>query len=287
MTNKNLSQSTNYVAIAQETLSIIERGGYFNTSSDWCSIRDMSASRLYEPFMLQNLVESYDPAIFKIGPISVVGDGPAITVTEETTGMALRRMAKDGPVCGLNFASAKNPGGGFLAGSVAQEEDLARASTLYEQLRTQTRYYQANRAAENALYTDHLIYTPKVVFFRDEHLKLLDAPFDAAMITTPAPNVGALYGDKGTINEAATQISNTVLRRITYILQVAQDNGQRRLVLGAWGCGVFGNDPVRVAHSFKVALKKFPGAFDEVCFAIYDRSQHQTTLTAFRNMFEE
>src|SRR5262249_60941792 len=88
----------------------------------------------------------------------------------------------------LNFASARNPGGGFLGGAKAQEEDLARRSALYACLLTQRPYYDANRAERSLLYTDHIIYSPSVPFFRDRALDLVESPFCASIITAPAPN---------------------------------------------------------------------------------------------------
>lgn len=60
------------------------------------------------------------------------------------------------PVLALNFASAKNPGGGFLGGSQAQEESLARASALYECINAVRGFYDTNRACESCLYTHHM-----------------------------------------------------------------------------------------------------------------------------------
>jgi uncharacterized protein (TIGR02452 family) len=53
------------------------------------------------------------------------------------------------------------------------------------------------------------------------------------------------------------------------ILAIAFDNWRRDLVLGAWGCGVFGNDPFDVAALFKQALDACPGVFRKVVFAVY------------------
>jgi uncharacterized protein (TIGR02452 family) len=90
-----------------------------------------------------------------------------VEVTNETTSAAGRRLTideKESRVCVLNFASARKPGGGFLGGAKAQEEDLARASALYACLEPQRAYYDANRKHDSTLYTDHVIYSPNVPF---------------------------------------------------------------------------------------------------------------------------
>lgn len=282
-TNRPKSIVQKLIDVAQETMGFIDHGGYYNAHADWCSL-NVLPSRLYEPGTLLGLHDLHDPDLRSSGKC------PKVTVTAETTAMALRRLAQDGPVCGLNFASARHPGGGVLNGSIAQEEDLARCSTLYRTLVAQKAFYEANRAAENELYTDHIIYSPKVSFFRDEHLALLDAPFDANIITVPAPNVGAIHRklllENKTYEKMAEHVTFTLIRRIDYLLHVAADNGQRRLVLGAWGCGVFGNDPLEVASSFRMVIPEFLGDFDEIVFAIYDTSDAQHVLKTFYRVFE-
>ena len=205
-----------------------------------------------------------------------------VEVTDETTAAAGRRLVGEGEarVAALNFASAKNPGGGFLGGAKAQEEDLARCSALYTCLLRQPRYYEVNRATASMIYTDHLIYSPDVPFFRDERLALLDAPFTLSIVTAPAPNAGeALRRDRG----AKAEIREALDRRAAYVLAAMALHGHRTLVLGAWGCGVFRNDPREVADVLarSIVHPRFEGAFDRVVFAVYDRSKERANLRAF------
>lgn len=210
-----------------------------------------------------------------------------IEVTAETSAEAARRLVDReaiAHVAALNFASAKNPGGGFLRGTKAQEEDLARCSALYACQLIKWGYYEENRASGTRLYTDHLIYSPDVPFFRDENLELIATPFLVSIITSPAPNAGEeLMRNPG----AAPAIQDTLRRRAEHVLRVAAHHGHRTLVLGAWGCGVFRNDPSEVASVFSDHLgsPRFQGAFDRVVFAIYDRTREQSTLGAFKKRF--
>lgn len=213
---------------------------------------------------------------------------PKIEVTDETTQIAAGRLVQSEGVADLallNFASAMNQGGGFINGAKAQEEDLCRCSGLYPCLLAQPDYYKANRSHDSAIYTDHLIYSPNVPWFRTRSRDQPDRLFLASVITAPAPNAGAvLTRDPG----AGDEIEAALRRRAGFVLGVAADNGHRTVLLGAWGCGVFRNDPALVADAFGKWLESpiYAGVFDRVVFAIYDRGGTRPTLTAFQQRFQ-
>ncbi|MFP2925321.1 TIGR02452 family protein [Pyxidicoccus sp. 3LG] len=267
--------------VAQETVDIVERGEYLAPSGQPVSIRDAVECALEGTVL-------YRPGDFKrqLGPEPRVGSSPPrIEVTPEKTGAASRRLVEqDGVehVAALNFASAKNPGGGFLGGAKAQEEDLARCSALYACLLTQRDYYDINRAEHSPLYTDHIIYSPDVPFFRDEGFSLLERPFCVSLITAPAPNAGAAAKNAP---EVLPRIPGVLQARARKVLQVAADQGHRTLVLGAWGCGAFRNDPSDAAEAFAQALDLFPGVFERVVFAVWERGGDGPNLRAFRERF--
>lgn len=205
----------------------------------------------------------------------------------ETTFAALARLAElKSHVACLNFASAKNPGGGFLNGSLAQEEALACASGLYPCLLKAPEYYERNRTNRSTLYLDMVIFSPWVPFFRDDSGALLEKPILASVITAPAPNAGAIAR-----NEPSNlhQIEPTLKRRAELVLRIAAAHRVDRLILGAWGCGVFQNDPQVVAKIFRDLLTS-PGLcanlFAEVAFAVYDRSDNTATYKAFADQFK-
>ncbi|HTN91690.1 MAG TPA: TIGR02452 family protein [Sorangium sp.] len=268
-------------SIAAETVQIASRGEYTAPSGATVRIRDrvlaaVKGTVLYRPGSLDawELKERLDrPAV--------------IEVTGETTGAAGRRLVEqegEARVMALNFASAKNPGGGFLRGAKAQEEDLARCSALYASLVEQRDYYDQNRACGSFLYTDHIIYSPDVPFFRDEQHALLERPFALSIITAPAPNAGeAFERDDATDQEIRAALE----RRADMVLAAAGAHEHRCLVLGAWGCGVFRNDPREVADVFARCLERprFQGAFSRVVFAVYDRGQDRPNYRAFQERF--
>jgi uncharacterized protein (TIGR02452 family) len=267
---------------AQEVLDIVEKGGFTNAAGQWMNIRShveqaVSGTRLYRPEDFDRLTAP--PAT---APVSVTA---TIEVTSETTQIAASRLIKEG--CGdlvlLNFASARNPGGGFLNGAKAQEEDLTRCSALYHCLFSQREYYESNRNQTSMLYTDHVIYSPRVPWFRTRSRDEPGEVFLASVITAPAPNAkqALLHGD------TPAMIQDALERRCGQVLGVARDNGHRALLLGAWGCGVFGNDPHLVAKAFKRWIEGpiFAGAFDRIVFAVFDRSDDQGTYRAFEEAF--
>ena len=207
-------------------------------------------------------------------------------VSNESTLSAARRIAQSGGtklLC-LNFASAKNPGGGFLGGAEAQEENLAKSSGLYPCIAQMTALYEANSRLKSCIYLDDMIYSPNVPVFRDDQYALTDDYFCTSIITAPAVNRGALEK-----NESARvgEVESVMVRRIALLLDVALHNGETRLVLGAWGCGVFGNDAKDMARYFAKHLLENPvyaGAFKHISFAVLDR-KNIGTYDAFREVF--
>lgn len=261
---------------AKTTLKVIEDGQYLAPSGQLVSIRAqteraLTGTVLYRPDEVAKL------------PFPRKEGRARLEVTAETTGAAARRLCEEGErVVLLNFASARNPGGGFLRGAKAQEEDLARCSALYSSLITKPEYYEANRGQSSLLYTDHLIYSPDVPFFRDERLDFLERPFFPSVITSPAPNAGQVLERDA---HARPQIHEALVRRARQVLAVAAKYEHRTLVLGAWGCGVFRNDPVEVAEVFANALDECGGTFARVVFAVWERSGDGPNLQAFRARF--
>ncbi|MYS47844.1 TIGR02452 family protein, partial [Streptomyces sp. SID5998] len=130
------------------------------------------------------------------GPVAVPPWTPVTTsieVTGESSLAAARRLT--GPVAVLNFASARNPGGGYLNGAQAQEEALCRASALYTCLLGAREFYDHHRAHRDPFYSDRVIHSPAVPVFRDDHGQLLDEPFTAGFLTAAAPNAGVVLRD--------------------------------------------------------------------------------------------
>ncbi|MEH0515884.1 TIGR02452 family protein [Streptomyces sp. B21-106] len=201
-------------------------------------------------------------------------------------------VAGKGPVAGgeavavLNFASARNPGGGFLNGAQAQEEALCRASALYTCLLEARGFYDHHRAHRDPFYTDRVIHSPAVPVFRDDRGRLLDAPYTVGFLTAAAPNAGVVLR---TAPQRAGELPRALSARAERVLETAAAHGYRRLVLGAWGCGVFRNDPAQVAEAFRALLAaggRFEHSFAHVVFGVLDRTPGGTVRAAFGHAFD-
>jgi len=269
MTPKHLA----LIAIAEQTMSAVEAGRYVNAAHRSVDIAPLVAEAVAGTV----LHELGEPLRAPSG-----GHATAIAVTTASTLEALIRLdgRAGGPLACLNFASAKRPGGGFLGGAQAQEESLARSSALYACLQRQPSHYERNRNHPSPHYLDLAIFSPRVPFFRDDAGGWLERPTLASVITCAAPNASALRGD-GELDPAP--VAATLHRRAAFVLAVAAHHGVERLVLGAWGAGVFGNDPAVVAEAFAAALDALPGAFAEVVFAIpgAGRANHDAFAARF------
>ncbi|MBL0214612.1 MAG: TIGR02452 family protein [Myxococcales bacterium] len=248
------------VAIAKQTLAACEAGRYVTRGG---ATVELTA-------MIERAVEgtvSHDLGTYVAAPIRPRVATTAISVTGESTIEAIRRLAAGpGHVACLNFASAKNPGGGFLGGAQAQEESLARSSALYRCLQTQPAHYARNKANRSALYLDLAIYSPAVPFFRDDDGGWFDVPAACSVITCAAPNAGALRQHGRFV---VTEVEAALRTRAAFVLAIARDAAIDHLILGAWGAGVFGNDPVMVARTFADLLRgPFDRTFVSVVFAV-------------------
>ncbi|KFF04764.1 TIGR02452 family protein [Flavobacterium reichenbachii] len=193
---------------------------------------------------------------------------------------------KNGKICVLNFASAKNPGGGFLGGASAQEESLARSSNLYETQIKNKAMYDFNRNRSSFLYSDYMIYSPNVLFWNDDNGNYLEKPLVADIITSAAPNKGAMLQHNK--NEEIAAIEEVLKKRMDKVLAIALKQKSDIIILGAWGCGVFRNEPREVAQLFKeIIVEKYTGAFKKIVFAVFDNSEKKSNFKHFEDVFSQ
>lgn len=280
--NKNNSvNGSGRRSIASDTINILENGCY-QTANGKVSIQSeleycIDQTCLFTPDDLQSL------------RVELQAVNTQIEVVNETSLEGAKRLYDSRAfkrILVLNFASAKNAGGGFLRGAQAQEESLARSSGLFPSLEKCSGYYRYHRTQNKSLlYSDHMIYSPDCPVFKDDGGVLLDAPYIVDFITSPAPNRGALTRNNP---KSLDQLEAAFTQRIQYMLRLAASQQVDALVLGAWGCGVFGNNPEQVAALFANELLgdgAFAKTFRHISFSIPENPKLAANTTAFEKYF--
>ena len=275
--------------IARDTVQILERGHYQAPNGDRIGVAAkqrycIKHTQCYDPKELSSIREKVlsQPAKFAECELKVVNE----TTLSGAARLASSPDLQNSRIGVLNFASAKNPGGGFLKGAHAQEESLARSSGLYKSLLTCRSYYDHHRSRKSdLLYSDRMIYSPRCPVFRKDNGTLLPAPYFVDFITSPAPNAGAIRHNEP---HNLPKIEATLKERSSKVLALAAHHGCDILVLGAWGCGVFRNDPVMVANTFLEHLGPngaFSTRFRKILFAVLDTTRQQSNYNAFASRF--
>ena len=277
-----MSNRLNRIQIAKETLEFLRQGYYLHPSGKQVDLAEAQqkakeGTRAWLPEDLDELVQLTSPR----------KQTTLFEVENETTFHAAKRLheANYGPVCALNFASARNPGGGFLNGSQAQEESLARASGLYRCIVHQEAHYQYHRDHRSGLYTDRMIYSPEVPVFRDDEDQLLENWYPVSIITSAAVNLGSLKQNRPHEIPLAPEVMR---KRAAKVLALALHYGHPTLVLGAWGCGVFQQNPKDMAGYFAELLLgegPFVNRFERIVFAVLDRKGNDYFIGPFRERF--
>lgn len=257
-----VSEKMGRVNVFKDTLKILSEGKYI--------VNDHEV----------NIKESLDNLISKTVLYNDKDIKPTIEVCNEKSFTSATRLLKEGKenIVLLNFASGHSVGGSVIEGANAQEEDLCRCSGLYDSLKTKTEFYESN--SKNKIeYTDDIIYSPNVPFFKDDNFNLLEKPIHLSVITSPAPNLMHGFDNEFDLNLL-------INKRILKILRVAMMNNHKTILLGAWGCGAFQNDRSIVANAFKDNLKLLP-FFEHVCFPVFDNQPEAPLYNFFKSILME
>ena len=233
-------------------------------------------------------------------PMGDGGEMGRLIVSSKRTFEAASAYARTMKTCVLNFASAGNPGGGVVNGSSAQEEALCRCSTLYFNLNTSEmwhRFYSPHRAAHDPIHNDDIIYTPRVTVFKSDTAFPSALPeadwYELDVISCAAPNLrehpsnsmNTGDGDRH-IRLASDELRRLHEKRLSRILNVAAANGEEAIVLGAFGCGAFRNDPKVVSAAAAAVIPQYRTRFKVIEFAIYCRHGDTQNYDAFQTAFE-
>ena len=263
---------------AKEAVAISREGSYVAPSGRRVDVRDLVERAM------AGTVDHREEEVIALPAAVANGKRPKTRVVNGTSLSSARALATRGVVpMVLNFASAKNPGGGFLNGARAQEESLARGSALYATIE-RSPMYAFHRQHGDAMYTSWMIHSPEVPVFRDDDTGwLLEVPYRCAFLTSAAPNAGVVLQRDYSRRD---DVERVMRARVDRALAIMAHHGHKHLVLGAWGCGVFANDPEIVADQFARALDgPFAGVFDEVVFAVLDWSAERRFVRPFAERF--
>lgn len=280
--------------VARNTLAAIEAGGFVlhGVTHKLQSITEDSKKRTvyYAPNSLLS-TWSTPPTL-----PAVASQTTQFSVLEISTLQAARLLVSSADahekVAVLNFASAQKPGGGFLSGAQAQEESIARASTLYPTLMTNQaqNFYTLHRSnSKGGFYSHAMIYSPSVTIFRDDSGGWVE-PIVVDVLTSPAVNAGVLRKSLwGKLAPQASEerIEKAMKERMGRILFLFEQRGAKHIVLGSFGTGVFQNNVATIARLWAELLTapdaRFRNCFSRVVFGILGNKTFAEFEAAFRN----
>lgn len=262
-------------SLGRSAHAALDDGGYLTDDGwiDWAAAIEVAQSKKI------SLRPDADLPIIEDCSTDDPSNVTTVTVANETTLGAAYRMQDAGyrPLA-LNFANGVEPGGGFLRGATAQEEALCRSSALYATLFGDP-MYDFHRNNDPAASSNWAILSADVPVFRNDAGMECDKPWLLSLLTCAAPYAPAI---------GRTESTRMLRQRIYRVLAIAKAYRYKSLVLGAWGCGAFANDPRQTAFDFRVALEgDCTGAFERVVFAIADWSDERRYLGPFREVFSE
>ena len=207
-----------------------------------------------------------------------------IAVTGDRSFQAAMRLHEENPqarIAVMNFANAFHAGGGVTSGASAQEECLCRTSTLYQLIYRRTlrdTFYKHNHDHGTPKATDSLVYTEGVIICKTDEDLPKRMPKEewvtVDVITIAAPDLRRKSNVHAPLVNGGSFMNNAELfgyhvKRAIHMMTCAAAKGADILVLGAFGCGAFENDPEVVARAYKTALQEFPKVFEKIEFAVY------------------
>lgn len=282
------------VQILEDTLEILGKGGYTTDAEEVRLSFTPGRMREVRVFLPDEIAALRTEA----QGLGALHGGRCLFGCENTDALALaqrkyqnlRQSGTSNPeILVLNLASATQPGGRTRQGASAQEEDLCRRSSLLLSLESERakRYYDYNNARKTRMGSDAVILSPYVEVIKDSSAELLPDPFRISVISCAAPMVR--LGFEGMSRQ---EYEMMLYQRIQGMLLVAASHGYRHLILGAFGCGVYGNDAATVSDLFYRAIQNLSYAgigsarlFDSIDFAVLCRSDKDYNYVEFCRNF--
>ena len=273
----------NNINIIEKTLEICNKGYYYiNNNKIKLSLNkeQMQKAVVYSDKDISNIINAFTLA-------DIANKKTSYNICNSDSFDAAYKISlscPDSEILVLNFANPLNPGGGVHIGAKSQEEDLCRKSTLLLSLESEKakEYYDFHREQRSYFSSDYMIISPFVEVFRKSDNSLTSHPFKVSVLTCAAPIMTESVKAMDT-----EQYKSILYHRIKGILCLSAKKGYKNLILGAWGCGVFGNDAELVASLFYKAFKELKNTadFDNVVMAVLDKSTSLYNYKAFDKYF--
>ncbi|KAG5654659.1 hypothetical protein H0H81_009907 [Sphagnurus paluster] len=284
------NQRTPLRKIAEETLTAIKEGFTINGVPHDLQAKVVDSNKRTAYYAPDSLLTTWSKPPTS-APMTTPTEFSILEISTIASARLLASTVTDNDRIGiLNFASATKPGGGFLNGARAQEESIARSSTLYPTLMTDTaqRFYTLHKHnKKDGYYTHAMIYSPGVVLFRDDDGGW-EEPVEVDVVTSPAVNAGVVRKSlMGRLAAKGTEekIERIMKERMGRILFLLEQQGAKHIVLGSFGTGVFQNDVGSVARIWAELLTvpgaRFKDRFTRVVFGVLGKQ----TFTAFQRVF--
>ena len=270
----------------------------FEDTARLCKENSTLSSAVKNSCLKQEMISETDDLPSSAG--TKLYNEPAEIIVSKKRSYAAASAYTNKKVCVLNFASAANPGGGVVNGASAQEECLCRCSTLYWCLDTPemwNKFYQPHRDSKNPIHNDDCIYTPDVIVCKTD----TDQPeemdekdwYSVDVISCAAPNLREKPSNTMNPMEGAKKVSITPKallelhkKRMRRILDLAAKHQNEVVILGAFGCGAFQNDPNVVALAMKQVLPDYLHAFETIEFAVYCSPRDDSNYRTFQRTLQ-
>jgi len=286
----------NYIELLNETIQTIKNGYYVKENQ---KIKLKLYSSQYEKVIYlseKEITSLYNQDAFSTIKLPISSNCHISVTNCDSFESALQMQQlineSNQKVLVLNFANPVNAGGGVYYGAVAQEKDLCRKSTLLFSLESNeaSEFYAFHQKLGSNLSSHSMILSPNVEIIRDSKNQFLPKTQIVSVLTCAAPiNIGNINA-----GISPKTYENLLYERILHMLFVAAKYRYHYFVLGAWGCGAFGNDALLVAKLFKKALHTQGGSnvlvkdyFTNIDFAVLCKSNMYNFDCFYSQLVEE
>ncbi len=270
----------------------------FKDTKEFCGSNDRLRESVRKSTEEQKLILEKDD--LTVDKKDIYETSAKVVVSKKRT-LEAAKAYKNQRVAVHNFASATNPGGGVERGANAQEECLCRCSSLFLCLNDNAMnegFYKPHKKARDPIHNDDIIYTPRVTVFKTDTSEPKLMPenewYDVDVITCAAPNLREHPSNQYNSGDGSQQavindedLLNLHEKRLRRMLDVAILEGADTVILGAFGCGAFKNNPEIVARAYHNVIREYLHAFKNIEFAVYCSPRSSRNYKIFEETLKE